>query len=335
MAMHIALLVAYLWLSIAGQGNALPRNNSLPASFQEYKQSLNNSRLLQEDNVPRDFRLLIDVAPQTRIYVPILWLLLFKCMTQVGELTPDLLAEQFECRSGSLWIAIKPEPTSHIQPFPMVSQHMVWAIQRLAEDIYRTTRYSELNAEIGCYGATIGRLMLRADPETPGAVELGSSNSTLQSLPDIPNSGNWTGPAGSIGNLTADEHQVHIVVEALDQPPVAIPRLKIFLAMIRAIARLAAFHWSLLADTNWLYEDDELGFRINYGRNIITQEVIVWRDLARSFISFFNKWQSEGRVGHFYEAEAFFFTTGNPNLFGRMQITKLITQTTLNPVQTS
>lgn len=112
---------------------------------------------------------------------------------------------------------------------------------------------------------------------------------------------------------------MQILVSPLHSPHKEMNRSKTFLGLIRGVAMLAPNNLKALADNAWLWEDEDYDFILNYGSNIMSENVIVWQDLVMAFVEFLNVWM---RNRQFFEIEARFITAQSESIFGKIQARK-------------
>ena len=246
----------------------------------------------------------------------------------------DFITSSEGCHSGAYDFVVARSDSlyPHLQ-----HNHVVWAIQRVVEQVYITRNYKELKGQIkvttedsrGTKKVTIvGTITVKA---------LGSTTSDDQEadlISDYPNEGidikgqdlsNLESPiilarispaasnqTGTLSRLGFDngagpknDDTMYILPYFPDQPPpLSILKINVFLAMIRALARIAEKPTGALVN-KFSYPDAEAGvlvlFKAQQGRELSTK----WSDLASSLpyianaMREANKWQECG--GEFYK----------------------------------
>ena len=328
--MKVWTIVAVVWSSLLSQIWSASSNVTSVAADVSSSNTTTISNL--GNNIPPEFILNVQTFPDRMIYIPNLWFMLFRFMITVAELEFPGRASPFKQSGGGFTLEIKPEPIGRGQPFRLHNQHLVWAVQRLSEKLYRSRDYRELDAKLQLYGIVVGRLTLRYHPVGPPQVGTSSQNETdLSSAQTLP-----------AGNLTEDLHtplndsaRLLLLTISLAQPPLPISKIETLLTLIRATAQIAAKTYSVLADDLWAYDDTETGLSLIYRKVPASTECVTWSSLSSLFVKFIRDFQI---AGLFYEAEGR-MVKRNPNTifetFGIMFLMKSLTSSSLTELSTS
>lgn len=292
---------------------------------------------LSEENVPPEFSMAVETFPHTALFVPNFWLAMLKCMLTASEREFQMRASPFSETNGGFTLAMRAESPVAGQPFRLLNQHLVWAIQRICERLYHSRHYHELDATIKVYGMAVGRLTLRYDPRRAEPINEGgltpiqgliaddfpgenmtdfnaSSPTATRQLAESTPAMNFSSVNSTSGlaegitgvnssSLNATGGQLQVLTLSLAHPPSPMPRLGTLLTLIRALARLAIKSFDVLADEAWQYRDPDTELLINYRKIPASEEAITWRNIAFMFASFVKAFQA---AHMFYEIEGRF-----------------------------
>lgn len=323
----ILIALAFLRLNIVASETPqhLSSENTSAAS-----QTL-DTPLLGSSNIPSDFGVPIQWGEKN---LNILHFYQNALVAIATETQYDFIASSEGCHSGThdFVIAKSDSAYPHLQ-----HNHVVWTIQRVVEQVYTTRQYKELKGQIKVTTqdirgrekvtivGTITVTALGATTNDEQEVDLVSDNSSEgidikgQDLSDfdapamraqvIPLAFNQTGTANRLGfdNATNPKNDDAMYVQPFfpDQPvPLPLHKVNVFLALIRALARIAEKPTGDLV-SRFSYPDAEAGvlvlFKAEKEREVLTK----WSDLASSLpyivnaMRETNKWQECG--GDFYK----------------------------------
>ena len=315
--MRLWVLLLVCWSLLPHQALGAPQNGTLSAS----DLSAINSTLppISLNEVPAEFILVVETFPDRMIYIPYLWLMLFKFMLSAAQADFAARTTGFKGSGCGYFMEIEPEPPQRDQPFRLLNRHVVWAIQRLSEKLYQTRDYRELDATLQIYSLPIGRLTFRYNP----LIGMNASREDLNLTMSDSEPGIWntTSAIPAVNTTTLDQttdnqstaatsslttndgRVLKIFTLPVAYPPTEISRIGTLLTLIRATADIAEKSATASADDNWAYSDRQTGIELSYRKLPAHEEVITWSRLTAMFQKFVKDFQEAGK---FYEIEGRF-----------------------------
>ncbi|KAG8532305.1 uncharacterized protein KY384_003946 [Bacidia gigantensis] len=243
----------------------------------------NSTFNVENDNVPNDFELDIKYR-DSAIFVASFWSSVINAIGEVA-LLPFLQTTEGYIAPDESVVAL----ADSTQTPDLYFSHIVWSLQRIAEDQYRNKPYKELNAGIfvSSSGAAaektkVGQIGIR---DVRPRIAPGDQNAT-----NISSNGSFAGdsaPAGAsnttLHSSTGDSQQLQgsgmsYEIEAL--PDARFLRsIDLFIAIIRSIARLGETDYSQII-THFEYTDPEANIAITFSldpgvRRLVTYEEVI------------------------------------------------------------